>query len=93
MKNILLAAKNLKIGGIEKSLINLIDYLKENGYTITLVLEEKRGRLIKQLSKDIKIIVYRNIEMRGFTLPKRRNMAINMMHQYHMQRTLNQIHL
>lgn len=59
MKNILLAAKNLKIGGIEKSLINLIDYLKENGYTITLVLEEKRGRLIKQLSKDIKIIVYR----------------------------------
>ena len=38
MKNILLAAKNLEIGGIEKSLITLINYLKENGYDVTLVL-------------------------------------------------------
>ena len=51
MKEILIAAKNLKIGGIEKSLINLINYLEENGYNITLVLEEKRGRFIKKLKK------------------------------------------
>ena len=35
MKEILIAAKNLKIGGIEKSLVNLINYLKENGYNVT----------------------------------------------------------
>ena len=28
MKEILIAAKNLKIGGIEKSLVNLVNYLK-----------------------------------------------------------------
>ena len=52
MKNILLAAKNLKIGGIEKSLINLINYLEENGYNVTLVLEERKGRLIKKIKKE-----------------------------------------
>ena len=49
MKEILIAAKNLKIGGIEKSLVNRVNYLKENGYNVTLVLEERRGRLIKKL--------------------------------------------
>ncbi len=59
MKEILIAAKNLKIGGIEKSLINLIDYLEENGYNVTLVLEERKGRLIKKIKKDMKIIVFK----------------------------------
>ena len=59
MRKILLAAKNLKIGGIEKSLINLVKYLKENGYSITIVLEEKKGKLYEQLEKDIPIIVFR----------------------------------
>ena len=59
MKNILLAAKNLEIGGIEKSLITLLNYLKENGYNITLVLEEKKGQLLKNISKDIKIVEFK----------------------------------
>ena len=52
MKEILIAAKNLKIGGIEKSLVNLVNYLKENGYNVTLVLEERRGRLFKEFDKN-----------------------------------------
>ena len=59
MKEILIAAKNLKIGGIEKSLINLINYLRENGYNITLVLEERKGRLIKEIDSDVKVIKFK----------------------------------
>ncbi len=59
MKNILLAAKNLEIGGIEKSLITLIHYFEENGYNVTLALEEKKGKLLKQLSKTVKVIEFK----------------------------------
>ena len=55
MKDILLASKNLEIGGIEKSLINLINYFVENGYNVTLVLEEKKGTLLKQLNPTVKV--------------------------------------
>ncbi len=70
MKNILLAAKNLKIGGIEKSLINLINNLEENGYNVTLVLEERKGRLIKKIKKEAEIIVFRPSEVRFVFLRK-----------------------
>lgn len=59
MRKILLAAKNLKIGGIEKSLVNLINYLKENGYDVTLVLEERRGRLFKEFDSDVNIMIFK----------------------------------
>lgn len=58
MKRILLSAKNLKIGDIEKSLINLINYLLENNYKVTLVLEEKNGELLEHMDKKVKIIQY-----------------------------------
>lgn len=59
MKNVLIAAKNLKIGGIEKSLITLTDFLVDQGYDISLVLEEKEGELLKELNSQIKIIEYK----------------------------------
>ena len=59
MKEILIAAKNLKIGGIEKSLVNLVNYLKENGYNVTLVLEERRGRLFKEFDSDVNIMIFK----------------------------------
>ena len=59
MKSVLVAAKDLKIGGIEKSLIELSNYLEENGYIVTLVLENKEGVLQKQLNKKINIIQYK----------------------------------
>ena len=59
MKKVLLAAKNLEIGGIEKSLITLIHYFEENGYNVTLALEERKGKLLKQISTDVKIIEFK----------------------------------
>lgn len=63
MKKILISAKNLKIGGIEKSLITLIDYLTEHGYTVTLVLEKIEGELLKRLNLKTKVIEYRPCSM------------------------------
>ena len=65
MKDILLGAKNLEIGGIEKSLITLINYFVENGYNVTLVLEEKKGALLKQLNTSVKVVEYKPFK-RGF---------------------------
>ena len=70
MKEILIAAKNLKIGGIEKSLINLINYLEEDGCNITLVLEERRGRFLKKLKNDMKIIVFKPSDIKVVFLRK-----------------------
>lgn len=58
MKKILISAKNLEIGGIEKALINLIKYLIENKYNVTLVLEEKKGELLGEIDENVKIIKY-----------------------------------
>lgn len=58
-KSILFSAYSLEIGGIETSLISLLDYLeKTNKYEITLVLEKKQGELLDKLNKNIKIIKY-----------------------------------
>lgn len=58
MNKILISARDLKIGGIEKSLINLINYLLERNYDVTLVLEEKKGEMLKDVKKNVKIIEY-----------------------------------
>ena len=59
MKSVLIAAKDLKIGGIEKSLIELSNFLEENGYIVTLALENREGVLKNQLNNKIKIIKYK----------------------------------
>ena len=75
MKDILIAAKNLKIGGIEKSLINLINYLKYNGYNITLVLEERKGSLLKEIRKDVNIIIFKPSSLKIVLLRKTINLT------------------
>lgn len=57
MKKILISARDLKIGGIEKSLVNLINYLLEKN-EVTLVLENKEGELLETLSSKVKIVTY-----------------------------------
>ena len=39
--------------GIEKAQINLLDNIDYNKYNVTLVLEEKRGKLLKDLNKNV----------------------------------------
>lgn len=59
IKKILFSAYSLDMGGIECSIVNLLNYLVETRkYDITLVLEHKEGILLDKLKKDIKIIEY-----------------------------------
>ena len=73
MKDILLAAKDLNIGGIEKSLLNLINYLNERGYNITLVLEEKKGDFLSQLNSNVNIITFKPFSLRFTPIRKMLN--------------------
>lgn len=57
MKKILFSAYSLDVGGIETALINLLKYLAPM-YDITLVLEKKQGIFLKEVPKQVKIIIY-----------------------------------
>ena len=45
MKKLLFAAYSLDIGGIEKALVQLTNYLSRAGYDVTIVLEKKQGKI------------------------------------------------
>lgn len=64
-KQIIFFSKDLNIGGMEKSLITLLNSLNKEKYEITLVLEKKEGQLLSQLDK--------NIIVKEFQLSKCRN--------------------
>ena len=71
MKKILFSAYNLDIGGIETSLITLINFLLAKGYEISLVLEKKEGFFLDKISPNVQIIEYtpandKNIFIRKF---------------------------
>lgn len=75
MKKLLFAACSLELGGIEKSLVTLLNYLsKENKYEITLVLEEKKGIFLNELDKKVKIIEYKPNESRNILKRKSINL-------------------
>lgn len=71
MKKILLSARDLKIGGIEKSLINLIEYLLGENYDVTLVLEKVEGELLNELNNNVKIVCYSPSKFKFLNLFKR----------------------
>ena len=64
MKKLLFAAHSLDIGGIEKALVTLANYLadeKENGeykYDVTIVLEKRQGIFLNELNGNINLIEY-----------------------------------
>ena len=58
MKKLLFAAHDMNVGGIETSLINLLNYLVQKNYDITLVLEKAEGIFINDLNKKIHVIEY-----------------------------------
>ena len=70
-KNILIASYNLDFGGIETSLINLLKSFNYDKYSVTLVLEEKKGVFLKSVPKcvnikEYKVCTYKNIFVRKF---------------------------
>ncbi|MBR4618806.1 MAG: glycosyltransferase [Bacilli bacterium] len=52
-KKLLFTAYNLDIGGIEKSLINLLDHINYDKYEVTLILEKKEGIFLDKLNKNV----------------------------------------
>ena len=55
MKKILIVNNNLDMGGIQKSLINLLREI-HNAYDITLLLFSKSGALLKDVPEKVKVI-------------------------------------
>ena len=52
-KDLLFAAVNLDLGGIEKALLNLVNRIDSNKYNIEIVLEEKKGIFLDQINNNI----------------------------------------
>lgn len=55
MKKILIVNNNMHIGGVQKSLLNLLNEIHRD-YDITLLLFYKGGELLEQIPNDIRII-------------------------------------
>lgn len=58
-KKLIFFSRDLKVGGMEKALVILLNRLQNCGYDITLVLTEKTGELLSTLSTDINVKEYR----------------------------------
>ncbi len=69
MKKIIFFSKDLKIGGMEKSLVSLLNNLV-NKYDVTLVLENKEGSLLTELDSKILITEYRPFKHKNLVLRK-----------------------
>lgn len=65
MKKLLFAAYSLDIGGIEKALVTLVNYLCQKDYEITIVLEKKQGVFLKEINPKINIIEYNPSEAKN----------------------------
>lgn len=59
MKKILFCANSLCIGGIEKSLINLLKKIDYEKFQVDLMLETKSGELLEQVPENVNIIEYK----------------------------------
>ena len=71
MSKILISARDLKIGGIEKSLVTLINYLIDCDNNITLVLEKKEGELLEEINTKVNIVEYTPNKRKIFNILKR----------------------
>ena len=58
-KKLLFTANDMCIGGIESALVNLLDKIDYNKYSVTLLLEQKKGPLVKKINNNVKIIDYK----------------------------------
>ena len=73
MKKLFFASYSLDIGGIETSLVTLLNNLGEK-YEITLCLEKKEGIFLNEINKKIKIIEYKPNCSKNIFVQKVKNM-------------------
>lgn len=72
MKKILICAYDLDLGGIEKSLINLLKNIASK-YDITLLLQHYQGEFIKDIPRNVHIINYDLSEEKNVLIRKIKN--------------------
>lgn len=70
-KNLLFATVHFDMGGIETSLVNLLNQFDYDKYNITVVLEEKRGLFLPRVNQkvkleEVKVSNHKNIFIRKF---------------------------
>ena len=88
MENVIFFAKHMELGGLEKSLLNLLNSLDPALYDVDLVLEEKRGPLLRELGDHVTVTEYRlsdcpfTLLRRGINLCKRLLWTISHRNQY-----------
>ena len=56
MKKILFVSKNMDVGGVEKSLVSLLNSLYAKGYEIDLLLLENKGEFLKQIPSWVNVM-------------------------------------
>lgn len=54
-KELLFSINDLRVGGIEIAIINLLNNIDHKKYNVTLVMEEKTGVLLKNVNKNVKV--------------------------------------
>ena len=59
MKKIFITSKSMIIGGIEKSLIAVLNTIDYSKYEVTLLLEERVGPLLNDIPSSVKVIEYK----------------------------------
>lgn len=66
-KKILFTTFDLSVGGIESSLINLVNNIDYDKYDVTVLLQLKRGELLKYVNNNVKVLDY-NLSTMKFSL-------------------------
>lgn len=74
MKKIIFFSKNLEIGGMEKSLVNILNNLSKK-YEVHLVLEELTGDLLNDLDKSIIVSNYNICNSKNIIIRKAINFS------------------
>ncbi len=75
MKRLIFFSKHMELGGLEKSLLNLLNRLNFDRYSVELVLEELHGPLLEQLDPRITVREYRLSNCKLVPLRKALNLA------------------
>lgn len=74
-KKILFTTFDLNIGGIESSLVNLVNNIDYSKYDVTILLQLKRGDLLKYVNKEVKVLDYNLSKMKFSILRKAINLV------------------
>lgn len=87
-KNILISANTLCIGGIEKSLINLLKNIDLKKYNIDLILEHATGELLNEVPTNINILEYKPYNLKIKLIQK----ILNLLKQTRYKLTLKNVY-